>query len=73
MPRRRVHLRVSRELLGSCDPLVHEILDRGLPIAEHRRTHRPETCALIGELLGPEARREAWLHLFLDYGLVRAW
>ena len=71
MPTRRVHLRLSKELLGYSNPLVHDILDRGLPIQEHRRTHTPETVALIGRLLGDDARREAWLHLLADYGIMR--
>lgn len=71
MPSRRVHLRLSRELLGYCNPVVHDILDRGLPIEEHRRTHRPETMRLIGELLGKDAMREGWLHVMADYGLVK--
>ena len=71
MPKRRQHLKLSRELLGYCNPLVHDILDRSLPIEEHRRTHTPETIRLIGELLGSDAKREGWLHLLADYGLVK--
>ena len=71
MPTRRVHLKLSRDLLGYCNPLVHDILDKSLPIEEHRRTHTPETVKLIGQLLGEDAKREAWLHLFADYGLLK--
>jgi hypothetical protein len=71
MPNRKEHLKISKDLLGYCNPMVHDILDKSLPIAEHRRTHRPETCQLIGQLLGKDAEREAWLHLFADYGIVK--
>jgi hypothetical protein len=71
VPNRIEHLKLSRELLGYSNPLVHDILDRSLPIEEHRRTHSPETINLIGKLLGEDAKREAWLHLLADYRLVR--
>ena len=71
MPTRRIHLKASKELLGYCNPLVHDILDSYLPITEHRRTHNPGTIRLIGELLGEDAKREAWLHFLLDYGLAK--
>ena len=70
MPKRSQHLKASRVILGYSNPVVHDILDRYLPIEEHRRTHTPETIAAIGDLLGPEARTEAWLHFFLDYRLL---
>ena len=70
MPTKRVHLKANKELLGYCNSLVHDILDSRLPIAEHRRTHDPRTIRLIGELLGKDAEREAWLHFLLDYGLA---
>ena len=71
MPNRREHLRASKVLLGYSNPIVHDILDRYLPIEEHRRTHRPETMRRIGKLLGKEAETEAWLHFFLDYKLAK--
>jgi hypothetical protein len=71
MPVRKIHLRASRKLLGYSNPLVHDILDTHLPIEEHRRTHNPRTIRLIGELLGEDAEREAWLHFLLDYGLCK--
>jgi len=71
MPNLRVHLRISRALLGFADPLVHKILDRTLSVEEHRRTHNPRTIRLIGELLGKEAKEEAWLHFLTDYNFVK--
>lgn len=70
MSNRQKHLQLSKQLLGYSNPLVHDILDRSLPIEEHRRTHTPETIKLIGQLLGKDAEREAWLHLFADYKIV---
>ena len=70
MPNRRQHLRASKILLGTNNPIVHDLLDTYLPIEEHRRTHTPENINQIGALLGAEAKTEAWLHFFLDYGIV---
>ena len=70
-PSLREHLRASKELLGYSNPIVHQILDRYLPVEEHRRTHTPEYIKRIGELLGEEAKTEAWLHFFLDYKIVQ--
>jgi hypothetical protein len=37
---------------------------------EHRFRHNPETVDLIFRLYGEEAKREAWLHIFMDVGLI---
>jgi hypothetical protein len=50
--------------------MVHDILDKYLPIEEHRRTHNPQTIKAIGELLGKDAETEAWLHFLMDYHLI---
>jgi hypothetical protein len=70
MPSMRVHLKASKTLLGTQNPLVHKILDFQSPTLEHRYRHNPKTVKLIAELLGEDARREAWLHIFMDWGLV---
>lgn len=70
MPSQREHLRASKRLLGTANPLVHRIFDMPSPKREHRHRHHPETARLIGELLGFEAKREAWLHLFIDWGII---
>jgi len=71
IPTKKEHIRLSKRYLGYSIPIVHDILDRYLPIPEHRRTHRPEMIKLIGELLGEEAKTEAWLHFLADYGFVK--
>lgn len=71
MPNRSQHLKSSKFLLGHSNPIVHDLLDRYLPIEEHRRTHTPENINAIGQLLGKEAKTEAWLHFFLDYSLAK--
>jgi len=71
VPKRQVHLKVSKKILGYANPIVHDILDTRLPISEHRRSHNPETIILIGKLLGKDCEREAWLHFLMDYGLYR--
>lgn len=70
MPNLRIHLKASKMLLGTQEPLVHKILDFPSPTLEHRFRHNPKTVELIAELLGEDARREAWLHIFIDWGLV---
>lgn len=70
MPSLRAHLKASKALLGTRNPLVHHILDLQSPTLEHRFRHNPKTVELIEELLGEDARREAWLHIFMDWGLV---
>lgn len=70
MPSLRAHLKASKTLLGTQNPLVHQILDAQNPTLEHRYRHNPKTVELIGELLGEDAKREAWLHILMDWGLV---
>lgn len=70
MPNLRVHLKTSKELLGTQNPLVHQLLDAQTHTLEHRYRHIPKTVELIGETLGKEAKREAWLHIFMDWRLV---
>lgn len=70
MPSLKEHLKASERLLGTKNPLVHQILDFPKPVREHRYRHNPSTVLLIKELLGDEAKKEAWLHLFLDWGIV---
>jgi hypothetical protein len=64
------HLKFSRRLLGYGEPVVHRILDAQNGTLEHRFRHTPVTVKMIGRLLGKEAEREAWLHLFVDWGWV---
>jgi hypothetical protein len=70
MPNRKQHLKASKNLLGYSNSIVHDILDKYLPIEEHRRTHNPQTIKQIGALLGKEAETEAWLHFFMDYHFI---
>ena len=70
MPSLRVHLKASKTFLGTQNPLVHKILDFQSPTLEHRFRHNPKTVELIAELLDEDARREAWLHIFMDWGLI---
>jgi hypothetical protein len=70
VPNLRVHLKASKSLLGTQNRLVHSILDLPTPTREHRFRHNPKTVELITELVGEEAGREAWLHIFMDWGLV---
>ena len=71
MPSLKRHLKASKELLGTANPLVHQILDSPSPKLEHRYRHNPHTVEEIGKLLGEDAEREAWLHIFMDWGLVK--
>ena len=71
MPNLRTHLKASKELLGTQNPIVHQILDAQTQTLEHRYRHNPRTVKLIAELLGEDAGREAWLHIFMDWGLVK--
>jgi hypothetical protein len=38
---------------------------------EHRYRHSPKPVKAIRELLGEEGAREAWLHIFTDWGIIR--
>lgn len=69
MPNRRIHLKASKELLGTKNPIVHDILDYQSPTLEHRFRHTPKTVELIATM-GKEAEREAWLHIFMDWGII---
>jgi hypothetical protein len=71
VPNLREHLKASKILLGTQNPLVHKILDFQNATLEHRFRHIPKTVEMITELLGEEAGREAWLHIFMDFGLVK--
>ena len=70
MPDLRTHLKASREKLGTQNRLVHQILDQMTPTLEHRFRHTPKTVEMIGELLGEDAKREAWLHILMDWKIV---
>ena len=70
MPSLRVHLKASKELLGTRNVIVHKILDNPSPTLEHRYRHNVKVVNLIGEVYGHEAKREAWLHVFMDWGLI---
>ena len=70
MPSLRTHLKASKKLLGTQYPLVHRILDYQSPTLEHRFRHNPNTVELIASLLGEDAKREAWLHIFMDWGII---
>jgi len=70
VPSLRVHLKASRVLLGTCNVVVHRLLDKPTYTLEHRFRHNVDVINLIGEVYGGEAKREAWLHVFMDWGLV---
>lgn len=70
MPSLRIHLKSSRELLGTENVNVHRILDRPTHTLEHRFRHNVNVVNSIGEVYGPEARREAWLHVLMDWRIV---
>lgn len=70
MPSLRIHLKASKQLLGTSNPLVHKTLDFQSPTLEHRFRHNPKTVESIAELFGEDARREAWLHIFMDWGII---
>lgn len=71
MPNLREHLRISKQLLGVSNTLVHRLLDYQGSSLEHRYRHNPKTVKAIQDLLGDEARLEAWLHIFTDWGFIR--
>ncbi len=71
MPNLKQHLKISKELLGTSMPLVHRLLDYQGHSLEHRYRHSPKTVKAIRELLGEEGAREAWLHIFTDWGIIR--
>jgi len=71
VPNLRTHLKASKELLGTSNPIVHKILDSQGPGLEHRYRHTPETIEAIRVLYGEEAEREAWLHILMDWQLVK--
>lgn len=76
MPSTREHIRMSKELLGRSNPLVHKLLDLPSPIREHRYRHTPDTINKIADIIAvseserQELIREAWLHLFMDWGII---
>lgn len=70
MPNLRVHLKASKRLLGTQNPWVHQLLDYQGVNLEHRYRHTPEKVEAIVELLGEEVRREAWLHMLMDWKLI---
>lgn len=69
MARLKDHQKISRELLGSDNILVHKILDHQSSTLEHRFRHTPKTVDQISDLLGEENRVIAWLHLLTDWHL----
>lgn len=71
MPNLRDHLKLSKNLLGYSNPLVHRLLDYQGVNLEHRYRHNPHTVRAIKELLGVDAEREAWLHILTDWGIIR--
>lgn len=70
MPSLRVHLKASKQLLGTQNRLVHRLLDYQGANLEHRYRHTPKKVEAIANLLGEEARREAWLHILMDWKLI---
>jgi len=75
MPNRREHIKCAKRLLGSATPVVHTILDQNIRLfggRQHRYfTHNLDTINSIGILLGPQARKEAILHIIQDWGLIQ--
>jgi hypothetical protein len=71
LPNLKEHLKLSKELLGTRTPLVHQLLDARGKTLEHRYRHGPKTVKAIEELLGSGARLEAWLHILVDWGMIR--
>jgi hypothetical protein len=57
---------------------VHSIIDYPSPKTEHRHRHSPEIIRKVVEVLGEDdenakrdIRREAWLHLLMDWGVLQ--
>ena len=71
MPNLREHKRLSENILGYSNSLVHKLLDYQGFSLEHRYRHTPKTVDAIEQLLGKEARLEAWLHILTDWGIFR--
>lgn len=71
MPNLRNHLKISNDLLGFSDPLVHQILDYQGRNLEHRFRHNPKICESIKEMLGENEYLEAWLHILTDWGMIK--
>lgn len=71
---RKEHQEISRLLLGYTDPRVHSLMDwhvRWLGAGHRIAGHSLQMLDAIELLLGPEARREALLHLLVDAHIVR--
>lgn len=72
---RREYPKTSKIILGTCFPVVHELLDvsvqrRGI---EHGYLLQgTDYLGMIEALLGQEARREAILHILQDWDIVTA-
>jgi len=70
---KREHLRASKVLLGSSDPLVHALMDQEVRMLGYKYryiSHNMEYIENIGRLLGREAELQAFLHLLMDMELV---
>jgi hypothetical protein len=71
------HLKLTKQFLGfKGNPLVHKLLDGGLPLKYqpqyHKLTHNPEFInIIIYSNLGEEGALEAWLHLLADWGFFK--
>jgi len=73
MASKREHLRASKILLGTQTPVVHELLELAVKrqgIEHGYLISNVDSLAMIGQLLGPEAKREAVLHILQDWGIV---
>ncbi|MDD5497815.1 MAG: hypothetical protein PHP36_05245 [Atribacterota bacterium] len=73
MPAKREHLRASRILLGTQTPVIHDLLElavRRSGIEHGYLFSNSDYLAMIGQLLGQEAKREAVLHILQDWGVV---
>ena len=71
---RKEHQEISRLLLGYSDPRVHSLMDwhvRFLGPGHRIAGHSLQMLDAIEMLLGPDARREALLHLLVDARIVR--
>lgn len=71
MPNLKNHLKISNDLLGFSEPLVHQILDYQGRNLEHRFRHNPKTCEDIKLMFGVNEYLEAWLHIFTDWGMIK--
>ena len=73
MPNRAMHCKISKNLLGESNPLIHYILDSSslLVGSKHREhTHTLHTVQWIEQGFGENGRREAMVHILCDAKII---